>query len=380
MFKTPLLTFAIALVVLTAPFLAAAQTTTTSNMQTEIQSLLVRIQDLQSQISALLSASGSVTPGTAAMPCFAFSRSLSLGARGADVSALQQFLVGRGNSIPAGATGYFGAQTKIALANWQASNNVAASTDVGSGMFGPKSRAAFTHWCSVGGAPTPAPSVYSFSADPESGRSPLAVTFTSSAPISNGSSTFSIDFGDKSDVTPMTPGSCIAVTAIVGGQGGIRCSASVEHTYTAAGTYTARLIHNTCPEGAQCFVGPLTVATKVITVTASTTVVKDIVQINAPGTTTLSLNSTAEIRNEHAYFKLTGLTATTATIQVTPVGCWNWFPSDKPAEVVCMMYVEPIPPVTLTVGQSYTASNYRITVTAVEHTTATFSVAIQSTL
>ncbi len=377
MYKTSLLTVAIALVMLTAPFLVAAETTPTETLQTEIQSLLTHIQALQVKIEGLLSGTRTVTtnnvpPGH----CYAFGRSLSRGAHGIDVSTLQQFLMERGFAIPAGATGYFGAQTKVALAEWQVANNVVSSTNGGAGIFGPLSRSAFGRLCGIGGPSSSAPSVFSFTADPQSGTAPVSVTFTASAPITSGSSTFVVDFGDKSAAAPMTPGSCIAITAIVGGQGGIRCSTSVAHTYTAAQTYTARLMHDTCPAGAQCFVGPQTVATTVITVTSSTTTTSpDIVRLNAPATVMLARGGIAEIRNKNAYFTVTELTATTTTIQVTPVGCWNWFPSDtKPSQILCMIMIMPIAPVTLTVGQSYHADNYTITLTAIENNKATFSV------
>ncbi|MEA2715424.1 MAG: hypothetical protein QOG91_452, partial [Candidatus Parcubacteria bacterium] len=56
----------------------------------------------------------------------AFTRNLTVGATGADVSALQAWLIGKGFHIPAiesGAAtkGYFGSQTKIAVAAYQAS-------------------------------------------------------------------------------------------------------------------------------------------------------------------------------------------------------------------------------------------------------------------
>ena len=66
-----------------------------------------------------------------------FSTNLMMGSSGADVSALQQTLIASGYSIPAGATGYFGAQTKAAVMAWQA----AAGISPAAGYFGPISRA-----------------------------------------------------------------------------------------------------------------------------------------------------------------------------------------------------------------------------------------------
>ena len=80
--------------------------------------------------------SGSTTTSTSAC---SFSRDLTLGATGADVTCLQQALIGGGFSISAGATGYFGTQTRTAVASWQSSKNIAPAV----GYFGSISRAAF---------------------------------------------------------------------------------------------------------------------------------------------------------------------------------------------------------------------------------------------
>jgi peptidoglycan hydrolase-like protein with peptidoglycan-binding domain len=67
-----------------------------------------------------------------------FTRDLTLGSTGADVTALQTWLISAGFSIPAGATGYFGAQTKAALASYQAAHSISPAA----GYFGPITRAA----------------------------------------------------------------------------------------------------------------------------------------------------------------------------------------------------------------------------------------------
>jgi hypothetical protein len=90
--------------------------------------------------------------------------------------------------------------------------------------------------------PNICPSAYSapLTATPASGTPPLVVTFTASdltPPM-----TYTINFGDGT-TGALTQGSCIGVTAIVGGQGGIQCSGSASHTYTAAGSYTATLLN-----------------------------------------------------------------------------------------------------------------------------------------
>lgn len=68
---------------------------------------------------------------------YTFTRDLTIGATGADVTALQNFLLSNGNTIPAGATGYFGTQTRDALAAYQAAKGITPAV----GYFGPMTRA-----------------------------------------------------------------------------------------------------------------------------------------------------------------------------------------------------------------------------------------------
>lgn len=65
-----------------------------------------------------------------------FSRNLTIGSMGADVTALQTWLIAKGHSIPAGATGYFGPQTRAALAAYQSASGIAPAA----GYFGPITR------------------------------------------------------------------------------------------------------------------------------------------------------------------------------------------------------------------------------------------------
>ena len=105
----------------------AAKADTTSDLQAQISALMAQIAALQASAGGSASAGASVT----------FSKDLTLGSSGADVTALQNWLISKGHTIAAGATGYFGAQTKAALAAWQAANGVTPA----SGYFGPITRA-----------------------------------------------------------------------------------------------------------------------------------------------------------------------------------------------------------------------------------------------
>ncbi len=104
----------------------AAKADTTSDLQAQIAALMAQIQALQAQ-------SGSTSTSASAT----FTKDLTVGSKGADVTALQNWLIGKGFSIAAGATGTFGAQTKAAVAAWQASAGITPAA----GYFGAKSRA-----------------------------------------------------------------------------------------------------------------------------------------------------------------------------------------------------------------------------------------------
>lgn len=77
---------------------------------------------------------------------YTFTKDLTIGSKGADVTALQTALIAGGYSIPAGATGYFGSQTRSAVMAWQKEMKVTPAA----GYFGSKSRAAFAGGSSTG--------------------------------------------------------------------------------------------------------------------------------------------------------------------------------------------------------------------------------------
>ena len=106
---------------------AHAQTTTTTTTSSQTASLQAQIASLQAQLAAAQGTTASVT----------FARNLTIGSTGADVTALQTWLIAKGYSIPAGATGYFGAQTRAALAAYQSANGISPAV----GYFGPITRA-----------------------------------------------------------------------------------------------------------------------------------------------------------------------------------------------------------------------------------------------
>lgn len=80
-----------------------------------------------------------LTSASVATPSCRFAANLTLGSRGESVACLQRTLLASGYSIPAGATGYFGPQTRTAVSAWQKNKGVSPAY----GYFGPLSRRTF---------------------------------------------------------------------------------------------------------------------------------------------------------------------------------------------------------------------------------------------
>ena len=76
-------------------------------------------------------------PAKAAESMMTFDTNLTVGSKGAQVTALQNWLISKGYSIPAGATGYFGGQTRAAVMAYQKTNLISPAV----GYFGPLTRA-----------------------------------------------------------------------------------------------------------------------------------------------------------------------------------------------------------------------------------------------
>ena len=110
---------------LVAPLTASAVT---------IDELLAQIAVLQAQLLTLQGSSVST-----ADKC-SFTRSLTVGSRGDDVTCLQKHLTSAGHfTYSGGATGYFGSITRTAVAAWQSANGVSPAV----GYFGSISRAKY---------------------------------------------------------------------------------------------------------------------------------------------------------------------------------------------------------------------------------------------
>ena len=112
-----------------------SSTLSVSELQATIASLLAKVADLQAQI-ARLGGSPSGTLITAA---------LAPGSRGAQVTALQQFLIDHGYLASGNATSFYGPLTTAAVQAFQRAHGIVSSgspAKTGYGAVGPKTRAA----------------------------------------------------------------------------------------------------------------------------------------------------------------------------------------------------------------------------------------------
>lgn len=103
----------------------------------------VTVAELQGQINLLLAQLAAIQ-GNTSTSCFEFSRDLTVGSTGPDVSALQNYLKTTDHfPFAVGTTGYFGDVTRGAVAAWQSSNGLVPPA----GYFGPLSRARYALLC-----------------------------------------------------------------------------------------------------------------------------------------------------------------------------------------------------------------------------------------
>lgn len=110
----------------------------------QVQSILSLLSSFGADASTIANVQASLTGGTpvstgGSSSC-SVTKDLTIGSTGAEVTCLQNALIAGGYSIPAGATGYFGAQTRSAVSAWQTAKGITPAA----GYFGPKSRASFT--------------------------------------------------------------------------------------------------------------------------------------------------------------------------------------------------------------------------------------------
>lgn len=137
---------AVALSLMVGAYAASSTAQAASLTSSQVSAIISLLQSFGADAATIANVQASLTGGTpsgstggsTSVGC-TFTRALTMGSSGADVTCLQQGLIAMGYSIPAGATGYFGAQTQTAVAAWQAAKGVSPAA----GYFGPVSQAAW---------------------------------------------------------------------------------------------------------------------------------------------------------------------------------------------------------------------------------------------
>lgn len=218
-----------------------ASALTFGEMQAQVQELLSRVAALTAQMNILKAQGGNESASTPSITgtvsssgythrvCALLQRNLSHGMSGDDVRSMQEFLQSEG-FLKATPTGYFGALTGQAIAQWQAREGLSPV-----GAFGPMSRERIKAWCGGGGWSNQE----RFSAIPTRGEAPLTVVFdTWLSGFRPQSIYYVIDFGDGFSERAAD---CLAPADACMSPG------QNKHTYSNRGNYTATLSKITNP-------------------------------------------------------------------------------------------------------------------------------------
>jgi PKD repeat protein len=190
--------------------------------------------------------------------CIALSRNLTLGAKGTDVSNMQNYLIAKGHLASGYNTGYYGSMTAQAVGKLQVNLGIVSSPkDAAYGFVGPITRAKI-------GCGSEVQQKAAISATPTSGHAPLAVSFVGSKVT--GGSQYILDYGDGANSGPLA--ALDVCMHLSDGSGGCP-KVSSDHTYTAAGTYTATLEpYIACMwSNPRCMIATMPLATTKIVVT-----------------------------------------------------------------------------------------------------------------
>ncbi len=204
LFSTKVAAAALAVAVVMGFAFAFAAPAKAALSESQIQSILSLLSSFGADTSTINNVNASLrgqattgtgsTGGTTSSSC-TFTKDLTVGSRGTDVTCLQNALIAAGHLAAGNNTGYFGALTQAAVAKWQA----AAGVSPAAGYFGAKSRAAFNlggSTGSTGGTTTPAGSGLTVAAGSQPANS-LAPQGTSRVPFTR----FTLTAGNDGDVT-----------------------------------------------------------------------------------------------------------------------------------------------------------------------------------
>jgi peptidoglycan hydrolase-like protein with peptidoglycan-binding domain len=242
---------------------------------TALQEKIKKLKETIERLRKERQAGGGTSAANPARECSVFKTDAKLrrGVENGNVKALQQFLKDEGDLTGNFDMGFYGPKTEKAVQAWQKRYGVLAfgTPETGFGVVGPRTKAMMYAVCvkehaqGQGQNSQGSTAIVDFASPSRAanGAKPLKVSFTYSSTTST-STSLRIDFGDDSAEGALGP--CLPATAT--------CTRKpATHTYTKAGTYTARLmsVNTACmggPSGEGC---PKTeVATAKITVSALT--------------------------------------------------------------------------------------------------------------
>ena len=256
----------IGLMFLLSPLLVSAQTI--ADLQAQIQALLAQIAELQAQtLPPTTPPPDSDDYPTTPIPyntCPNLTVTMQRGARdattGGQVSELQIFLANYYDLNEEDViTGYFGRVTEKYVIRFQREQGLPTF-----GIVGSLTRAAIARGCGGGTSQT-------FSASPTSGAAPLTTTFRAKLLVAG---KYALNFGDGTATLIFS----VAEGVCSDGTDHATCGLSLDaarHTYTSAGTYTAKLRTTGGPTAGQCnaLVNPDCNAVGKVTVTVTDTTV-----------------------------------------------------------------------------------------------------------
>ncbi len=212
-----------------------AGASTISELRTQLQNVLDRIDALKVELAAVESG---ITISTNGESCIKINKNLSRGMNNTEVKKLQIFLSQDRNIYPEGiTTGYFGRLTELAVQRWQSINGVVSygtAAGTGYGAVGPKTRRAIESSCSGSeGIAGGKDNVVDFKFSSTSGKSPLDTVVTLSM-LESSCMSYKIDWGDGSEPTTRNTSQTTNCGVGIG-------ELSERHTYSDTGEYTAVL-------------------------------------------------------------------------------------------------------------------------------------------
>jgi peptidoglycan hydrolase-like protein with peptidoglycan-binding domain len=168
--------------------IGASGSPTVASLEAQITALLSELASLQahagmpastSTMPWNLSSTVPIVGASSTVSCHSFNRNLSIGSQGSDVTQLQTMLSQDANFPTGDITGYFGPITAHALASFQVSNDIAASSSA-TGFFGPLTRNFLQFHCP--GTPLPiVPPAQPM--PPSSSTMPIPLPFQPGGPI-----------------------------------------------------------------------------------------------------------------------------------------------------------------------------------------------------